>query len=120
MNNVKEFIIDFVNRINTTSVVVLTGVGLMWTTALRYLLSDIHIENGVGFGKWEPSIEWLAAVLAFAGVATTQLLGKRSTDHEALRIKAGAKQPQVTVETANVQAGDVVVETETKPKEPTP
>lgn len=97
---IKRFLADF----PTTPAVVLTGIVLALTTALRYQLSGVHISfkgASFGFAVWEPNGDWLLFVTGFATVATAHFGWKRSTDKGYVEAKAQTQSP-VTVEAGTV------------------
>src|SRR3990172_7097200 len=64
-----DWVIDVLNRINTTNVRVLVTLGLAIGTAGRYLTHE----------TWEPSLEWLGFLATMAGLDVTQWYAKRRT-----------------------------------------
>ena len=71
--------IDFIAKLPTTQIRILSTVGLMWATAIRYFSST----------SWKPDWEWLTFLLAAGGVDAAQWISKRVTDHGYVAAKNG-------------------------------
>lgn len=90
MNNWVQRALGLVGQIPTTQGQFCIAAVVTLGTASRYLLS------GILFAAWEPSVAWLAFMLSLWGVATTQFVAKRATDHTYVATKASAAKPGAT------------------------
>jgi hypothetical protein len=93
MARTPDYILDWVGRVPTTNVRILTTLFCMLLTAGRYVASQTK-------GGWEPSVEWLAFLVAMAGVDAAQFLAKRTTDARYVDARNPSPPPGGTVSAA--------------------
>ncbi len=101
-DRIKAFVSDFPHQGGTTVVALTLILGMGVVVIIRFALGKIFPD---GYDAW------LVFLATLAGVATGGMIGKRATDRELARIKAGGP-PAATVnaETANVSGGPVNVD----------
>lgn len=78
-------IVAFIGKIPTTQGQFCIAWLLWLGTGVRYLTA----------AKWEPSYEWLGALLLLSGVSTAHFIGKRVTDTTYVAAKQGTPPPPV-------------------------
>lgn len=71
MGRLPSAVIEWLGRVPTTNLRICVTLFVVLATTARYLAS----------GVWHPSTEWLAFLVAMAGVDTLAFVAKRKTQH---------------------------------------